>query len=313
MSLIASLLLTVAAPAASQQDVAAYRALIEQDLRLATIGYRLAAANASFCKRKERNPGWVIHDVAQYQNMQTAFAVFAFSAPVSVAAVVTDGPADNAGVAAGDGLESVGDQSLDWGDEAEGQPTYERVEIVKNLVREQLARSDTLSLGLISGQKSARKLVKPALVCASDFQVDTKNGVDAGADGDIVRITGGMMGYVKDDDELAAVVAHEFAHNILEHRARLDNVQRSKTKATLATEIEADRLSVWLMANAGYDRQAALRFAERYGRQYGLGIFSDGTHLRWKNRVKVMQNEIQIMAQTARIAGKLPPPLLTSK
>ncbi len=311
MSLFASLLLAVAAPGGP--DVTAYRALIEQDLRLATIGYRLASSNAPFCARKERTPGWVIHDVAQYHDMRTAFAAFAFAAPVSVAAVVKGGAADVAGIAAGDGLEAVGEESLDWGDEAEGKPTYERVMIVKNLVRQQLQRSDTLSLHVTDSRKSVRKLVKPALVCASDFQVDTKNGVDAGANGDVVRVTVGLMAYAADDNELAAVVAHEFAHNILGHRARLDATKRGKGKAVLATEIEADRLSVWLMANAGYDVQAALRFTERYGRKYGLGIFSDGTHLRWKNRVKVMQAEIDLMARTLRQNGKLLPPLLASK
>lgn len=311
MSRFASLLLAVAAPDAP--EVAAYRALIEQDLRLATIGYRLASANAPFCSRKERNPGWVIHDVAQYQDMRMAFAAFAFAAPVSVAAVVKGGAADIAGVTAGDGLEAVGEESLDWGDETEGQPTYERVMIVKNLVRQELDRSGALPLDVTDSQKSTRKLVKPALVCASDFQVDTKNAVDAGANGDVVRVTVGLMAYAADDNELAAVVAHEFAHNILGHRARLDATTRGKSKAVLATEIEADQLSVWLMANAGYDPKAALRFTERFGRKFGLGIFSDGTHLRWKNRVKMMQAEIDLMARTQKRDGKLSPPLLASK
>ena len=302
--------LALSPPAASPSEIAAYRALIEQDLRLATVGYRLASANAAFCERKERNPGWVIHDVAQYQDMAAAFAAFGFTAPVSVAAVVKDGPADQAGIKAGDGLEVIGEESLDWGDEAEGQPTYQRVMIVKDLVRQQLASSPSLSLGLVG---NVEKTIKPAPVCASEFNVDTKNGVDAGADGKIVRVTYGMMAYAGDDNELAAMVAHEFAHNILGHRARLDAVKRGKTKAILATEIEADRLSVWLMANAGYDPKAALRFTERYGRRYGLGIFSEGTHLRWKNRVKLMQAEIDLMAKTEKQSGKLPPPLLVSK
>jgi beta-barrel assembly-enhancing protease len=311
MILSAALALALSSSAVTDvAEIAAYRQLIDQDLRLATIGYRLASANANFCERKERNPGWVIHDVAQYQNMKAAFAAFAFTAPVSVAAVVKGGPAEQAGLNAGDGLQSVGQETLDWGDEAEDMPTYERVMIVKNLVRQQLAASPTLLLLLANG---VRKTIKPALVCASDFNVDTKNGLDAGADGKNVRITYGMMGYAANDDELASVVAHEFAHNILGHRARLDAVKRGKTKAILATEIEADQLSVWLMANAGYDLAAALTYWARYGPKTGLGIFSEGTHLRWKNRVKVIQAEIDLIKRTPKQDGKLPPPLLASK
>ena len=69
MRIIAALILAVAAiaghAAVDQSQVMAYRALIDQDLRLATTGYRLALANAAYCDRKERNSGWVIHDVAQ--------------------------------------------------------------------------------------------------------------------------------------------------------------------------------------------------------------------------------------------------------
>ena len=77
--------------------------------------------------------------------------------------------------------------------------------------------------------------------------------------------------------------------------------------------IEADRLSVWLMANARYDPKAALTFWQRYGRQYGQGIFTEGTHLRWQKRVAIMQAEIDLMAKTERKDGLLPPPLLVVK
>jgi beta-barrel assembly-enhancing protease len=117
-----------------------------------------------------------------------------------------------------------------------------------------------------------------------------------------------LIEFAGDDQELAAAVAHELAHNLLDHRQQLKTKRR--TKSTLVTEIEADRLSVWLMANAGYDPNAALRFAERYGRKTGLGIFSDGTHFRWQKRVKVMQAEIDLMQKAEKQERLLPPPLL---
>ncbi len=66
------------------------------------------------------------------------------------------------------------------------------------------------------------------------------------------------------------------------------------------------------MANAGYDTAVALRFAERYGRKTGLGIFSAGTHLRWKNRQKVMQQEIALIESILDERGLRPPPLLAA-
>jgi hypothetical protein len=192
----------------------------------------------------------------------------------------------------------------------------------KQLLAEKWKAQSALTFQLVRNGQDVAILLAPALICASDFQIDTRDGLDAGADGQIVRITYAMMRYTSDDAELAAIVSHELSHNLLQHREKL-NAKRvarglgrlfgKNKKAILATEIEADRLSVWLMANAGYDPKAALRFWERYGRQHGQGIFSEGTHLRWKNRVAVMQAEIDLMARTQSTGGLLAPPLLVQQ
>lgn len=323
MKLIAGLLMVLMATAAqsavSPLEIAAYRALITQDLRLATTGYRLVAANADYCDHKQRNPGWVIHDVAQYSGNEIAKAAFGFAKPIQIAALVKNGPAEHADIKPGDGFVGVGGVLLDWPAMPVGKTGYERMASFKKLLGERWRDKPAMSLLLSREGRDLTALLAPPMVCASDFQIDTDDGLDAGADGEIVRITYGMMRYASDDDELAAVVAHELSHNILRHREKL-NIQgvdrglgrlfgKSK-KAILATEIEADRLSVWLMANAGYDPKAALRFWERYGRQYGQGIFSEGTHLRWRNREKLMQTEIDLMSQTEKQGGSLRPPLL---
>jgi beta-barrel assembly-enhancing protease len=297
-----------AAPAPGQ--IAAYRALVQQDLRLAIISHRLASANAPFCKRRERNPGLVLHDELQYPDLETARAAFGFRQPVSISAVVPGGAADVLGIKAGDGLVAINDQLPGAETEIRGRQSADRVEDIQRELRQRLEKGEPVKLTLDTPDGKKQFSLSPPAICASRFWVDAKSGIDAGADGDGVRITEGMMIFTgQDDAELAAVVAHELAHNLLGHRERLKSA-KGGTKAILATEIEADRLSVWLMANAGYDPQAALRFIERQGRKYGLGIFSDGTHLRWKNRRKVMQAEIDLMAQTPKQSGLLPPPLL---
>lgn len=324
MKLISALLFvlttTSAQAAVTPSEVAAYRALIAQDLRLAATGYRLVSANAAHCSRKERNPGWVIHDVAQYPGREIAVQAFGFATPIQIAALVKGGPADLAEIKAGDGFLGLDKVLLDWTSLPVGKTGYERMHSFKKLLDEKWRDKPSMSLQLSRDGRTVAVTLAPPLVCRSDFQIDTDDGLDAGADGEIVRITYGMMRYANDDAELAAIVAHELSHNILRHREKLNiqGVDRGlgrflgkSRKAILATEIEADQLSVWLMANAGFEPKAALRFWERYGRQYGQGIFSEGTHMRWKSRVKLMQTQIDLMAQTELQAGSLRPPLLS--
>jgi beta-barrel assembly-enhancing protease len=308
--LIALLLLFAGSVRAVPAEVLAYRSLVEQDLRLATIGYRLAAANAPFCKRTVRNPGMVLHDIAQYPDRKTATAAFAFPEPTALAATVEGGPSAKAGLQPGDGVRAIGATALDYTGAAGRRATYERLGKVKAILSNALEGNMSVEIAFVRGSTPGKVTLAPPLVCAGDFWVDTQNKLDAGADGVRVRVTTGLMLFASNDDELAAAVAHELAHIVLGHRDRLVAVKRGKTKAIYETEVEADRLSVWLMANAGYDTAAALRFAERYGRQTGLGIFSAGTHPRWQKRVETMQAEIALIAQTPRQSGRLPPPLL---
>lgn len=297
-----------ASPAADQ--VAGYRALVDQDLRLATVGYRMASANTPFCKTRERNPGWVLHDELQYPDRETARAAFGFLMPVAVAAVVPGGPADKQGVKPGDALVAINGTRLNLQDRRNQKATAERIETIQEALRQAMVAAGPVKLAFETANGPKLILLDPPAICASRFWVDTRSNLDAGADGDGVRITEGLMTFTANDDaELSATVAHELSHNLLRHRERLNKVNR-RIKEILATEIEADRLSVWLMANAGYDPTAALRFAARFGRKTGLGIFSEGTHLRWKNRIKVMQAEIALMADARKQDGLLPPPLL---
>jgi beta-barrel assembly-enhancing protease len=295
------------------QDIAAYRALVAQDLRLATIGYRLAHANRSFCDKTERNPGFVLHDILQYPNPETARAAFGFSQPVIVSVIIPNSAADLAGLEVGDGL--VGLANEKW-DSRQSSPknAYERVSSIKSDIRHHLAATDDITLQVDRAGQPLKVTIKSSRICASDYQIDTVGGKDAGADGYMVSVSIGLARYAT-DNEFAAIVAHELSHNILDHRARLDAMKGNSSKsqikkAILETEIEADRLSVWLLVNAGYDPQGAVHFALRCSKDSCLGLFSDSSHLGWKKRAEIMLTEIELIKGAAVEQGLKTPPIL---
>ena len=302
-------LATIANAAPIHSDVKAYQALVLQDVRIATIGYRLAAANAPFCKKLERNPGWVLQDERQYPDLETARTALAFRQPVAVAGVVAGGPADLAGIVAGDGLLDFNGTAWNWSTSTPKARSAQRIEHVQEQFRTALMSNDSVEVGLETAAGSRTFRLNPAPICASRFWIDTKSKLDAGADGYNVRITEALVNFAANDDELAAAVAHELSHNLLEHREKLRRMRKSAGNIR-ATEIEADRLSVWLMANAGYDPSAALRFIERFGRATDPALISDGTHLRWRGRVEIMQSEISRINGSMKFNGLYPPPLL---
>lgn len=305
-------LATTQAASAAAPSVAEYQALAKQDLRLAIVGHRLASANAPFCKHKSRNPGWVLHDKAQYPDPATAQAAFAFRALVAVSAVVPGGAAEALGIRPGDGIVAVNNINISDPNFVQEERASARLEKLQDVLGETLDTAGTAEITLATADGRKLVLLSPSAICASRFWVDTKSKLDAGADGVSVRVTEGLMAFTDEDEaQLAAVVAHEMSHNLLGHRQRLAATQKS-IKQILGTEIEADRLSIWLMANAGYDTAAALRFIERYGRKTGLGIFSASTHLRWKSRQRVMQQEISLIQQTVIENDLRRPPLLAA-
>jgi beta-barrel assembly-enhancing protease len=290
--------------------VSGYKLLAERDLRLATVGYHLARANAPYCKLKSANPGWVLHDIAQYGDANGAGQAFTFRQPVSVMAVVEGGAAARAGVREGDGLVARNGNRWNWDASPAKRLTSGRIESVRAEIQGLLESGEGAQLTLATADGERTLHLQPTLVCKSDFWVDVRKRRDAGADGERVRVTSGLIDYVLDNDELAAVVAHELSHNLLGHRDRINAAKSGKTRLVKATEEEADRLSVWLMANAGYDPEAAITFWERYGAATGLGIFSAPTHYRWQDRVAMLRQEIEAMRAAG--AGPRDPPLLAA-
>ena len=98
-------------------------------------------------------------------------------------------------------------------------------------------------------------------------------------------------GFDYPEPEFAAAVAHEFAHNLLRHRRLLDQKGRSLGNVRL-TEREADRLMPWLLANAGWEPAAALRFMERWGPRHDGGLFRNRNHEGWDERAEAITAEV---------------------
>ncbi len=316
LSLIASLFAPAPAFAATAAAPSPYAALAATEARVATIGFRLTTANASWCPVRQPQFGWIWGDPRLYAPDRRTEALGAYGAGdhghAFVAALAPGSPAAAAGIGAGAPVTAMAGAPVPDG---AGDHPFARITAIETRLA---ARPVDAALALDIGAGRSVSVV-PVPGCASDFRVEANGKAGAVADGRIVLVNQGLADFAADDAELAAAIAHELAHNILRHRARLDaaGVDRGLGKqfgrnARLfrQTEVEADRLSVWLLAGAGYDPAAAARFWKRFGQRKGRPLFQAGTHPNWRDRVAALEAEAAIVA-AARAAGQpLRPPLV---
>lgn len=302
---------------ASATSSSAYSALAALEARVAAIGFRLTTANASWCPAQQPQFGWIWGDLRLYapKDQPAARAAYAASdrdAPF-LAAIAPGSPAAEAGLAVGTPVTAINGAPPPAG---EGDHPYARVTAYETAFAGLPLRDPA---AVATGGASLP--VIPVAGCRSDFRVEAVDRPMGMAEGRLVLISKGLAEFAANDDELAAAVAHELAHNILRHRARLDaaGVDRGigkqfgrNARLFRQTEVEADRLSVWLLAGAGYDPAAAVRFWTAFGQRKGRPLFQAGTHPEWRDRVASIEEEIRTI-DAARAAGRpLEPPLIAN-
>lgn len=303
MTLIARLmpllLLTAAAPAKDAAPAPAFfEALRAADLRLATIAYRLTTANAPLCDVLQPQIGMPIHALTQYAPPARASAasVFGFESLIGVEAVVAGAPAQRAGIAANDSLVAVGDVALPGAPPANAPENAASRDSAEAAIAAAPLRQPLRLTVLRKGQRQSIA-VTPVTGCRSRFEILLGSGLDASADGSVVQIGERFFeGYT--DAEIAVVVSHELAHNILRHRARLDAAKINRGllaelgrngRLIRETEDQADLLGIYLLANAGYDPMSAPNFWRKKGGAVDGGLFRSRTHASSKARAETLE------------------------
>lgn len=271
---------------ASSPQQAALRTLAEADLRVAAAGDRLAQAGTAFCPGQATSlGGLVIQDARQYSG--------AVRADAKTALGVKDGPTIVGAVdprrvgLASRAIAKVDGQAV----VSNARDAYADVGRAEAFIEGGFQRG-SVTLTFDNGERVALPATPG---CRTRFQIVRGGLSKTQADGRYVQLSDGMLGSTANDDELAAVLAHELAHNILAHRAK-------KTPSKQA-EYEADWLSVWLVARAGYSVDAIVPFWTRLGKRTDYGIFSDGSHPGWKRRTEWFAKAVA-MVKAQRAAGE---------
>jgi hypothetical protein len=270
------------------------------DQRVADVAFRLATANAGLCTDVRPLTGLVLQSALEYSPRlrPAAEAMFRLGDRPAVEAVATGSPAAVAGFQPDDAIEAVNGEAVP---RAPGSPagpddrpeTYQPVSDALRDITDALA-SGPARVTVVRAGAEATLTLYGRTGCAYDAQVIPGPGLTASADGRHVFISTEMVGYARSDDTLALILGHEYAHDLLHHRERLDRagfarrvlgVLGSTPSSLVLTEKEADYVGLYLTARAGY----AIAAAPDFWRNFPAGAADfDWTHPGIEERVAAL-------------------------
>lgn len=134
------------------------------------------------------------------------------------------------------------------------------------------------------------KTIKPILLKSATVNAYSLSSQSVFA---YVYVTNGLITFVNNDDQLAAVLAHEISHIILGHH--LARQKNSSSQFNQKQELEADEYSIKLLANAGFNTTEVIKLLQR------LDIFQ--ANQSFTNRQDYPSNKARINALSRVIAA----------
>lgn len=187
-----------------------------------------------------------------------------------VSAVYSGLPANQVGLPVGSILLEMNEASVEH---------LQPESVMAQAKRAALARIEPLSLLVRKDGRLQQFHLESVPACHYQIVLLDTDTVNAYSDGRIITVTQGVLHFVANVHELAFVLAHEIAHNALQHPeiVKLDvalagflRAVGPESPADLAHarkdfEMAADRLALRIIAQAGYDVKAVPSLIERLG------------------------------------------------
>jgi hypothetical protein len=268
-----------------QRDMRLQRTYAQQH-RLLDVGYPVLKGAVSICGKDVRtSTGLMYATTNDFGKDYVAAAMrYGIQAEPTVIGVVARGPAEKAGFKRGDVLRTINGAPVPTGRKATADTTKAMTEATSAnpLVRVGIERAGVLQEIPVTAET----------ICSYPIVLVQDDMVNAFADGSAIYVTTGMIRFVENDQELAAVIGHELAHNAMDHM-KAKNVNRAigtvfdiiaaaygvNTQGAFGDvtaqaysqefESEADYVGVYALALGGVDTQGIANLWRRMGADKG--------------------------------------------
>ena len=286
-------------------------------LRVRTIGYRLARTNATRCSVPTMQTGLILQDIGGFSETDRPSAMrdHGLTFGFGILGLVPGSPAMHSGLRHGDEIVGVNGHDLSSfaSDAITRKASYDRVEAFEDLLQDELLRG-AASLRVRRGFRYLDVMLVSEPGCGGRFTELNTTRMNAWSNDRYVTVSSAMVGFVANDAELAFVMAHEMAHNILGHNrstpveAGLLSERPVKKNGSRSRELEADVYALEIMRRAGYDPEDSRRLFERLKGRNVQGLAF--THPSIKRRIALVEQEIEKTndSKQAAMAGQVGAP-----
>jgi beta-barrel assembly-enhancing protease len=239
-------------------------------VRLHDVAFPLLVAAADWCSvDQEQTYGFLLMN----RKLSKGQAEEEGGSRISIVYVHPQSPAASAGAMPGDQVTRINERAI------AGMRAEEVVELIQRMT---VARIQPLQLDVRRGSHRHTLNLRAIPSCRFSVALIESDQINGIADGRHIGVTTGTMRFVGSEDELAWVVAHEIAHNVLNHsqNARLRVMLNTFLSATTGAsgdlagtmpprrslEAQADYVGAYIMVRAGYDVRAIKQFWRRMER-----------------------------------------------
>ena len=142
--------------------------------------------------------------------------------------------------------------------------------------------------------------------CRYPIEVSDREMIYASTNGQRIKITEGMLAFASNDSELAFVLSHELAHDLLGHPSAIYGNGRERHRM----ELEADYVGIYITARAGYDVDVAAHFILRLASAFP-SISEDSSYPAPTARYALLQQALREIAIKIATSAPLVPDFTT--